>query len=127
MAFVNEYISPEDVEKYGIEEIDRRFFRVTFRPDWTIDKERDVYLRFVVSGLEEFAKKKDCVFYWKGALLMARLSQQIETAPSGERIRRYKLLQLELPEAVAAERTEIISTLKEGLVAYQSGGSIQVR
>ena len=121
MAFVNEYISPGDAEKYGIEEIDRRFLKVNFQPDWTIDKDRDVYLRFVVSGLEEFAAQRDCVFYWKGALLMARLSQQTETMPSGERIRHYKLLQLELPQAVAAQRMEIISTLKEGLVTYQNG------
>lgn len=122
MAFVNEYISAENIKKYGLEEIDRNFLKVTFQPGWTIDKERDVYLRFVASGREEFATHKDCLLYWKGVLLTARLSQQIETTPSGKRIRRYKLLQLELPQAVAAERTEIISTLKEGLVAYQGDG-----
>jgi hypothetical protein len=122
MAFVNEYISPEDVVKYGIEEVDRRFLKVTFHPEWTIDKERDVYLRFVASGRDGFATQKYCTLYWRGVLLTVLLDQQIGTKPNGDQWRHYKLLELDMPRAVAAQRTEIVSTLKEGLIAYQGGG-----
>lgn len=66
MAFVNEYIPVDDVKKYGIEEIDRRFLKTTYQPDWTVDRERNIYLRQVASRREEFASQKDYTFYWGG-------------------------------------------------------------
>ena len=47
MAFVNEYISDEDVEKYGIAQLrDELHFDYARRCDWewTRDRERDAYL-----------------------------------------------------------------------------------
>lgn len=55
MAFVNEpEISKSDNEKYGIDELNKIYQR-TFLPmsngwGWTIDRERDSYLRFVKLG-----------------------------------------------------------------------------
>ncbi|NKI93554.1 hypothetical protein [Rhizobacter sp. SG703] len=122
MTFINEYISAQNIKKYDIEEIDRRFLKVTFQPDWTVDKERDIYLRFVGSGREEFATQKECTLYWYGVLLTVRLDQQTGTAPDGSRWRHYKLLQLDLPESIADQRSKVVSDLKEGLIAYQGGG-----
>jgi hypothetical protein len=122
MAFVNEFISLEDVEKYGIKAIDRRFLKVTFEPDWTIDRERNVYLRFVGSGREEFADHKDCTLYWRGSLLLAQLEQKISISPDGEKSRHYTLLQLDLPEEYESLQAEIILALKEALIVYQGGG-----
>ena len=45
MAFVNEYISDEDVEKYGIAQLRDEFH--AYRQEkfyWTRDRERDAYL-----------------------------------------------------------------------------------
>ena len=45
MAFVNEYISDEDVAKYGIAQLRDEFH--AYRQEkfyWTIDRERDAYL-----------------------------------------------------------------------------------
>ena len=51
MAFVNEFIPPEDVEKYHLSEIDKRFVvGGTSSRQWTIDRRRDVYLRNVARG-----------------------------------------------------------------------------
>ena len=47
MAFVNEYISDEDVEKYGIRQLrDELHANYATREhwEWTIDRERDAYL-----------------------------------------------------------------------------------
>ena len=44
MAFVNEFISAEDVAKYGLKAIDEQFkSNGTNSRDWTIDRERDIY------------------------------------------------------------------------------------
>ena len=56
MAFVNEpEISKSDNEKYGIDELNK-FYHQMFLPmsngwGWTIDRERDCYLRFVRQGM----------------------------------------------------------------------------
>jgi len=42
--------------------------------------------------------------------------------PSGDKWHHYKLLQLDLPAAIVAQRTEIVSNQKEGLIAYQGSG-----
>lgn len=74
MAFVNEYVSAEDVKKYGLEEINRQYRKSNVQPDWTID--RDIYLRWIHSGREEFADQHDFTLYWKGTLIFLRLKRK---------------------------------------------------
>lgn len=47
MAFVNEYVSDEDVERYDLLGLEKAFYRdePLGRYTWTRDKERDIYLR----------------------------------------------------------------------------------
>ncbi|WP_294872943.1 hypothetical protein [Sulfuricurvum sp. RIFCSPLOWO2_12_FULL_43_24] len=47
MAFVNEYISQEDKEKYGLDALwgkyhDASHQKLPNKKDWTIDRERDL-------------------------------------------------------------------------------------
>lgn len=41
MTFINEFTPPEDIEKYGLKQIDKRFefLGSTSARDWTIDRE----------------------------------------------------------------------------------------
>ena len=57
MAFANEYIPAADIEKYGIKEFDKKNHIAHYEPDWTVDHERDIYLRYVSSEHEEFANR----------------------------------------------------------------------
>lgn len=64
MAFVNEYIPEVDIEKYGIKTIDQSLFGkegTTNRRDWTIDRERNIYLRKVANSPRESA---DNIYRW---------------------------------------------------------------
>lgn len=49
MAFVNEYIPKEDIKKFGIEEIDKRYRKAHYKPYWTIDRAKNTYLRHMSS------------------------------------------------------------------------------
>lgn len=70
MAFVNEYISDADFEKCGLKSIDANFLvGGSKRCDWTIDRERDIYLRQVASGREDQSGKFTWTFYWRGWFL----------------------------------------------------------
>lgn len=54
LAFVNERISAEDAEKYGLDAINEHFFMGAGGVRlWTIDREKNVYLRRMKSNQEE--------------------------------------------------------------------------
>lgn len=130
MGFVNERISQEDREKYGLDEVDawiKKTARVRNR-DWTIDHEREIYLREIDRGREESSHKTTWHFYWKGELMMVCLEL---LATGGERgghgWSRYRLVDCYLegsfiPKKMQQMREEIVADLKAALVAYGDGG-----
>ena len=82
MAFANEYISAADIEKYGIKEFDDKNHKAHYEPSWTVDHERDIYLRYVSREHEEFANRHTYAFYWKGTMLMVEVD--VNGGGSGE-------------------------------------------
>lgn len=50
MAFVNEYASKEDVAKYRLDEMQRKHCDANPLYNWTIDRERDVFLMYATAG-----------------------------------------------------------------------------
>jgi hypothetical protein len=122
MTFVNEYISPEDVEKYHIKEINKQFFKGHYKPDWTIDRERDIWLRYMTTGREDFASHWNFALYWKGRLLHIQLEVSGGGKNRGEQWRHYKILRLGVGSALQAHEAEIKADLKEALVAFRDAG-----
>ena len=87
MAFVNEYASDEDIEKYGLEAIWRRFnpnrMGPMFQngpPAWTIDRERDAFLMIVGRGTREAGNLLLGVLCVKGQLARYHLFVNAETS-----------------------------------------------
>ena len=129
MAFINEYIPEADVKKYGLEEIDKRFIVVgTNARDWTIDRERDIYLRNVANGREELRHQSTWTLYWKGSLLVVELDM---ISACGERgghgWSHYKLGFIGIPPCLEDKREEVIADLRETLTAYGGGGVYTTR
>ena len=67
MAFVNENIPASDIGKYNITYFNRKLHCSDV--SWTIDRERNIYLRRIRSGREDEAKRTEFSVYWKGTLL----------------------------------------------------------
>ncbi|AWV07558.1 hypothetical protein [Marilutibacter maris] len=128
MAFVNEFIPEADVEKYGLKEIDQHFIiGGTNARDWTIDRERDIYLRNVANGREEFRSQTEWTFYWHGAELTLRLYLLEGKGGRGEAgWSHWKLAMLNgtngLPEHLKAQKAQILRDLKDALIAYRGAG-----
>ncbi|MEQ1661459.1 MAG: hypothetical protein ABL877_02050 [Thiobacillus sp.] len=123
MAFVNEYISETDIEKYGIKELNLKFRKPNPKPDWTVDHERDIYLRYLYSGREEFSNRHTYYLYWKGTPLMVVLDlMDAGGARGAEQWRHFKLWRLDIPEILKPDEREIIADLKEALIAERGGG-----
>lgn len=70
MEFVNERISDEDYEKYGMEEIDKhQVIGGTSSREWTICRENEVYIRLVAAGRFEFSNLSRWSLFIHGCVL----------------------------------------------------------
>jgi hypothetical protein len=88
MPFINEFISEADIIKYNLEEINQAGYKIsnikipvgipTYHQnarDWTVDKERDIYLRQVTTnqGRPDMGFENDgwegWTLYYKGELV----------------------------------------------------------
>lgn len=123
VTFINEITSDEDVKKFGLEEIDKKYRHLTFRSGWTIDRERNIYLRKVESGREEYANQAGFTLYWKGTLIYVALSSKGGGERGGAGWTEWTLRSINIPAELQDKREVIIADLKEALTAYKDFGA----
>ena len=128
MAFVNERISAEDVERY-------RIGAANSRADidqgaglyWTIDRERNVHLRWVRARTTAPAEN-EFLLCWQGALLRMVLLRIPSRLRDGTRATRWTFLGFEdvMPPDGArtfqVHRELILGVLKAALTCYREFG-----
>jgi hypothetical protein len=124
MAFVSEYMSGADAEKYGIEAINNRFIIGGTRArDWTVDRDRDIYLRIVATGREETASRSTWILFRQGNLIVVELDLVRTTGAVGEpSSSHYKLLRLDMPSHLQSQKDAVLDDLREALTCYGDGG-----
>lgn len=133
MAFVNEYISDEDMEKYDIRSVWARFDRIKSNEErdmlmgkysWTIDRERDIFFIPVEWGREEFSNEITSLLSWGGAQLLVKIANMggYLDYPSKAGSVKWGLLDIKAPDVFHASREDIVSVLKEVLIVYQLDG-----
>jgi hypothetical protein len=126
MAFVNERIALEDIKKYDLEEIDKRYVvGGTNSRQWTIDKERNIYLRHVANGPREpelFGQGKWTLFLG-GKLIELRIDIVQTTGGVNQACwTHYRLRYALLPQDFHLAKDEVILCLQEALLEYKDGG-----
>jgi len=135
MTFVNEYVSPEDIKKC---KLDEQFLRShpeykslpeNFKPSWTIDKERNIYL--MGAGMANPARDNE---YWIGFLLNCDGKEFFIKLERGEGSKKYS----ESPYIIAWNNVksiyptdlhgmtylDVVSLLKEALSVFGDDGMI---
>jgi len=126
MAFVNERIPAEDVEKYGLAEIDESVFRSNHNRAWTIDRERNIYLRQVATPYhpdESSDRFTQWTFFWKGTLLwFERRMIDFRGEQNNPYWLHFKVSKFEIPESLKAHREEIYNDLREAVSEQRAGG-----
>lgn len=124
MSFVNEKISPEDVKKYGIESVDKKFvYGGTISREWTRDAERDMYLRQVAIGREETLSEATWTLYWGGKIITLKTENLGNVGPvGGKRSGHKRLIYIDIPKELVEQRSAIIADLRDALVEYADGG-----
>lgn len=130
MTFINEKISEEDKEKYGISEINRKASVVDVGSQWTIDKEKNVYLRRMHDD-REVHNHVEFNLFWKGSLLIILLKYDFEwdgLNPVRKASKTWSIISFAglstfaLPNTLEKYREEITVDLKEALTAYGEYG-----
>lgn len=124
MAFANEYISADDRLKYELDSINAKFIvGGTNARDWTIDRDRNIYLRVVSRGREEMASISTWTLFRDGDLIVFDLDIVGTTGGMGKPSSiHYKLLRLSMPQHLEAQREEVLADLYEALMGYRDGG-----
>lgn len=129
MGFKNEKISEEDIQKYGIREINKRVNKSDVNSEWTIDIDRDIYLRWMRND-REMQGRSDFNFYWKGTLFDISLKRCVTGDGKGLggsstwAIWAYNgRPDLWLPETIEKYRKEIVADLKDALVTFGEFGT----
>lgn len=124
MAFVNERVPEEDMHKYRVDEVneDKRFHGAgIIARDWTIDRERNMYLRLI--GRSRSMYRMTWSFYWKGELLVVDLDLMEANGKPGEAgWAHWKICQFDIPPHLQQSKAEILADLESALVAYRDGG-----
>ena len=127
MPYVNEKMSDEDFEKYDFETFIEKFGFRTPRFDWTIDRQRDIWLReyYELTDIEENLGAElwtDWGFYWKGSFVVVR-TKCIKRTRSDEGVcyGYVKILKFAIPKEAEQYKQEILKDLKEALEASHLG------
>lgn len=124
MAFINELIPEADLIKYDIKAVDRKSGLAKGRDyHWTIDRERDIHLRCVANGRDEYRSRSTWSLHWKGDVLSVELILVSAGGESGgPGWSHWRLQKLGLPPALKLRRSEILVDLEEALTAYKDAG-----
>jgi hypothetical protein len=121
MAFVNEFVSPEDFERYGFKEINRKLRMMDEETCWTVDKKRDIYLRWISQVPPPVDPFWHFHMYWHGKLFKVFIKY---SGPNLNHLR--SLVGIELPEELEPHREEIIEDLKAALKIFGEFGSFSI-
>lgn len=133
MAFVNEYVPEDDIKKYKLDEIwlkyhpEEKSVPNHYRHEWTVDRERDIYLKWVNVGREEYSSRLTFVLYWKGEFFTADLDLVGIGRPQKLTERPYRkvweLVGIWPSQPKTATREEVLAVLKEALTVRGYDGA----
>lgn len=133
MTFVNEYVSEEDIKKYMLDEIwlkyhpEEKSVPNHYRHEWTVDRERDIFLKWISVGREEYSNRLTFVLYWKGELFTVDIDLIGVGRPQKLTDRPYKkvweLVGIWPSQPKTATREEVLTALKEALIVRGYDGA----
>ena len=130
MAFVNEYVSDEDVKKYDLEGLYKKWWKRTppyFGYNWTVDRERDCYYMQLrtTNTRDGEVNVVEGVLYYREILWTVAVKKSPESSSfTAERPYRivWEFRFIRHPEGGIVPEDEIIPVLKEALTVFQVSG-----
>lgn len=125
MAFVNEWVSDEDIKKYDLPSVWMKVKGSTpFQYVWTVDRERNAFLIPYASGREEFANQGDFVLWWDGELHKARLISNYNHGGYENVTTTWHLVGIDSDPGSIHNKEDIVAMLKEALRGFRLDGVV---
>jgi hypothetical protein len=127
MAFINEFISPEDFQKYDVEGVCKKTVgRMWIAPPfgWTIDRTRNIFLLHVDSGSYDEFTHFTFLLWFDGSpiiTVLEKMEGSYADQSGGKAI--WRQLKMQCPEEAPAHHAEIIRVLKEAMITYGFNGA----
>ncbi len=122
MSFVLEEIPQEDIAQYGLQEINDAMVVVGFGNGWVIDRERNIYLRWIRFD-QEYRSEMKFTFFWKGSLLELAIEANLTGEGTTSRSIIWRMnYSLILPAELEPHRIELLQDLRDALRAYKNFG-----
>jgi hypothetical protein len=121
MSFVLEKVPEADIDKYGLRGINKQAGKANASYDWVMDRERDIYLRFL-SRDRESPHLSDFNLYWKGTRVWLRLEKHGEGELHGAGTTTWTFWGWTPPLELKPEFPAMIEALKEALILYKDNG-----
>ncbi len=127
MAFITEYASKEDIEKYHLDELQKKYHLHNALFDWTHNEEKDVFLMLSRNGRGDESNVTSFLLYWKGEILFYTFSIFFERE-AGTLIWKMHTFGDSKPEYKSEEDRQkweaIHADLREALRSYGLAGSL---
>ena len=135
MAIINEYVSQEDIKKYNLEKLVKKYDFYTYSPsldsiDWTVDKERGIWL--ISCGLEhnpdiDHGTTRENIFtlHYKGVDIEVRVWLEEDSQTNiyiSPFIVIWRFLSVDPSSFDGVDEKEIKEVLKEFLTVYGDSG-----
>lgn len=133
MAFVNEYATDEDIEKYNLNEIWDQYhpawkgdYYLGHKPKFTIDREQNIFFMPIRSGRFDESNRTTALLWINGRHVIVELDTIGGLNPKGIKSDPYRM-RWELagyhPQLGGQEsKDQIMSILNEALIAYEYSG-----
>lgn len=126
-------MNPEDAERFNLKAIwdsfhprqPRVFDDPHWKPAWTVDRERNIFLLEISAGREELSNQVTYVLSMDGELIIAVVAKQPASNVSfkeGVGNCTWELVRLGLPAGTSVQKDAVIRVLKEALTAFGYGG-----
>jgi hypothetical protein len=128
MAFVNEYASDDDVERYGLREIwdkyhpmDKGEYFYGRKAEWTVDRDNQAFLMLAAIGIREDSNKLEFLLWLNGTEVIASLtmlpgsSARLDDDPF---VIVWGLNYLRIKKGIEIPKEQILDVLKSALSTY---------
>jgi hypothetical protein len=131
MAFVNEFVSEEDIRKHDLDALWGKHKGwdtgrpLGFRHAWTVDRERGIWFIPFDTGREEFTNRRTCFFKVDDQLFEVTIelaegsTGRLDAVPFKQV---WNLTRIR-PDATEPRRQKLITALKEALKSYGYEGA----
>jgi hypothetical protein len=133
MAFVNEYATGDDFEKYDLNGIWDKYNPVWkgecylgSKPDFTIDRERNIFYMPIRQGRFDESNRTTALLWIDGRHIVVVLDSEEDSNAEGLKSNpyrmRWKLTGYHAQHGVVESKKQILAILKEALVVYGYSG-----